>query len=77
MVDNWEELVKAAELLFDENDALSVPLQVGGITGTSIGLGEDGIGIILHIESSQAVYDAIPDYFKGFKVYKRLERVKK
>jgi hypothetical protein len=73
MIENWEELVKAAELLFDQNDKLSVPVQVGGITGTSIGLGEHGIGIIVHIESSKAVFDALPDEFMSFNVYKKWE----
>jgi hypothetical protein len=73
MIDNWETLVGAAEQLFDEYEAQTAPLDPTGITGTSIGLGETCIGIIVHIQSSQSVADSLPDIYKNFQVYKRFE----
>ena len=63
----------AAEEFFLQNEEVSHPLNPEGIIGTSIGFGEQGIGIIIHIKSSQEVYDVVPSTFKNFKVYKRFE----
>lgn len=68
-----ESIELAAEEFFVKNEKNAHPLNPEGIVGTSIGFGEQGIGIIIHIKSSQEIYDLIPDTFNNFKIYKRFE----
>jgi hypothetical protein len=43
----------------------------GGINGVGIG-GDEPSGIVVRVESSQEVFDAIPKSFMGFPVYKEI-----
>lgn len=74
MIENWEDLQKAAADFFDENSKMCYPLEPEGITGTSVGSGENGVGIVVHINSSQEIYDLVPDSFRDYKIYKMFDR---
>lgn len=74
MIERLEALQRAAADFFDENPKLCYPIEPDGITGTSIGLGNEGVGIIVHINSSKEIYDLVPASFREFKIYKSFER---
>lgn len=73
MIEKWNEIYQAACDLYDENTKLTDPYTPGGITGTSVGVREGSVVIIVHIHSSQAIHDIVPNSFRGFVIYKTFE----
>lgn len=68
------DIITAAEKFYDEFYSAT---DYEGITGTSVWSGPEGVGILVHIRSSEGVLNEIPDSYVGFKLYKKLEQNEK
>jgi len=69
LMNNFEDVKKAAEDFYDENLNLTFEKDPDGISGTSVGMENEIIGIIVHMRKNIT----IPTKYKEIPLFKRIE----